>query len=180
MSLPKAFTIYPDGGVIDRNPSPFGGPWAYVLVGVDPATGDDVVLAEASGMVLLEDLGGLPYVSNNLTEYLAILMALEAAPDGWSGLIRGDSLIALTTFASDKPRDWLPPDYQRRMAAAKERLGPIATELLGGHPTKKQMEQGLPTKRGLPWSVWNIRADDLCNAAKLAYAPGTMPAEAVA
>ena len=75
--------LYCDGGVIGRNPSSQGGVWAWC--GVDK-----------NGTRIIEKGGFVPappgvQITNNHTEQIAICLALEAMPDGWSGLVCSDS-----------------------------------------------------------------------------------------
>jgi ribonuclease HI len=71
--------LFGDGGCIGVNPSPIGAPWA--VCGVD-AAGRRVW--ERTG-VLTPAMVGTAGATNNQSEFVAILMGLEAMPDGWSG-----------------------------------------------------------------------------------------------
>ncbi len=60
--------LFCDGGVIQKNPSPLGGTYAYCLVEQDKR------VWERAG-VIGTDESGTPAVTNNLTEMLAVFSA---------------------------------------------------------------------------------------------------------
>src|ERR1044072_235490 len=76
--------VYTDGGVIGSNPSLIGGTWAFCYVK------NDLFVDARSGSVTPEVIG-LAHVSNNFTELLAIIEALENLPAGWEGSLFTDS-----------------------------------------------------------------------------------------
>lgn len=151
--LSKVVALYCDGGVIQKNPSTVGGTWAWC--GVD-----------AEGNRIIERGGVCPAVgreiTNNHTEQIAITLALEAMPDGWSGTVCSDSMIALGRVFKGWREKNLPRNVSRRSAAAVARLGRIETVLLQGHPTKADLERGVGAKRGFPVSVHNVWCDHEC------------------
>lgn len=149
--------LYADGGVIRKNPSDIGGTWAWC--GVD-AAGNRVI--ERSGAFPAPD--SRP-VSNNHTEQIAITLALEAMPDGWSGSVYSDSQIALGRVFKNWRETNLPANISQRSAKAVKRLGKIQTVLLQGHPTKGDLELGIGKKRNLPVSIHNVWCDKACSAA---------------
>lgn len=146
--------LYCDGGVIQKNPSPIGGTWAWC--GVD-AGGSRVV--ECGGVV---PVNGERLITNNHTEQMAIVKALEAMPDGWSGTVYSDSMIALGRVFKGWRTKNLPVNVSQRAAAAVARLGTIETVLLQGHPTKADLECGIGAKRGFPVSIHNVWCDQEC------------------
>src|ERR1043165_5334043 len=83
--LKRVVALDADGGVVGKNPSDIGGTWAWC--GVD-AEGNRIVWR--GGFV---PVNGRP-ITNNHTEQIAITLALEAMPDGWSGTVCSDSMIA--------------------------------------------------------------------------------------
>lgn len=92
MSEQNIVALYCDGGVIAKNPSPIGGTWAWCGV-------------NAQGIRVIRQGGVVPAiprrpVTNNHTEQIAITKALEAMPDGWSGIVHSDSYVALGRFSS--------------------------------------------------------------------------------
>lgn len=150
--------VYTDGGVIKRNPSVIGGTWAYVQT--DERDQD---VFEASGFVTPEQIGK-PDVSNNVTELLAVLEAMEALPKGWAGEILTDSMVTLRRVRRTRKQAQLhgvPESMRLRLARCKRRLGGYTVSLLGGHPNKKEVAAGL-RKDGRPCSRHNVRCDDLC------------------
>lgn len=151
----KIIELYCDGGVVGRNPSSLAGTFAWCGVN---AKGERVI--ERGGYVPAPP--GRP-VTNNHTEEIAIVLALEAMPDRWSGLVCSDSMIALgRVFKSWRTRN-LPENIKQRAIAAVARLGKIETRLLQGHPTRKDLAVGIGAKRGFPVSVHNCWCDAECN-----------------
>lgn len=165
LSLPVEHA-FADGGVVSRNPSPAGGSWAVVLV----AGGKEVF--RASGGVTPVSVG-LPAVSNNLTETLALLIALECLPDGWAGRAHSDSLNALRCFNDpDKGKPaHLPAWLWDRRCAVLKRLGEPAYVLLGGHPNREELAAGV-RKDGKPVSEWNVLCDQMCGEENARLAAG--------
>lgn len=146
--------VYTDGGVIKKNPSPFGGTWAWC--GVDK---DGNRIVEKSGSVPATETRT---VSNNHTEQIAIVKALEFLPDNWNGTVYSDSMVALgRVFDSWSERN-LPKNISMRSKAAVARLGKIDRVLLQGHPTKADLECGIGKKRNLPVSIHNVWCDKAC------------------
>lgn len=163
-----------DGGCRLCNPSPWGGMWAFRYT---DAAGS--VVAQASGVVTVAEAFPLTTVTNNFTETLALLLALEGMPAGWSGVARTDSLNAIRVFQNYRdPKKvaaqtvWLPLDIIARVRAVRERLGPFTYELLAGHPDKvkgavARLEAGetVISDRGYPFCIHNHWCDKSCQAA---------------
>lgn len=146
--------LYADGGVIRKNPSPYGGTWAWCGADVD-------------GNRLIEQGGFVPappgrFITNNHMEQIAIVLALEAMPEGWSGIVCSDSQVALGRVFRGWRLTNLPANVARRSTAAVARLGQIKTVLLQGHPTKADLERGIGAKRNLPVSIHNVWCDKEC------------------
>ena len=162
--------VFADGGVIRKNPSEIGGTWAFALVN---AIGGRV--AAASGHVAAAEVAPLPWVSNNLTECVALLLAFEQLPDGWAGPAYSDSLNAIKAHTRAglggcdlDPPEYLPGDLWRRMARCRNRLGAVTFTLLGGHPTRAELAAGV-RKDGKPVSAHNVFCDREATAAGAAY-----------
>lgn len=154
--------LYADGGVMKVNPSPYGGMCAWC--GVDK---DGVRIIERGCVV--PALSGKT-ISNNVTEQMAIVLALEAMPDGWSGTIYSDSRIALGRVAGTfKGTKGLPPNLIERTRRAHKRMGALTFVLLQGHPTKADLARGTGKKRGLPVSLHNCWCDEECTRQGKAY-----------
>lgn len=66
--------LYTDGGVIVRNPSIYGGTYAYILVK------GSKVIHKQSGVFVPSDMKGL-IVTNNQTELAAVLLGLQYAQE---------------------------------------------------------------------------------------------------
>ena len=156
--------LYADGGVINKNPSPYGGTWAYVLVDDD----DETILKQDSGSVSRAEMGTL--VTNNQTEFLAVVRGLLAAADYDLKEVRSDSNVTLGRFfkswsVTNIP-DWILEERQEALKHYNTRAWTnclmLKYTLLDGHPTEAQLETGIG-KRGHPVSKWNVLADKLCN-----------------
>lgn len=156
--------IFTDGGVIRVNPSPVGGTWAWCLVedGEQRATGSGVIAPR----------GRVAQITNNQTELLAIVRALEAMPSGWTGTLCSDSATALGWTFLGYRNDKAPPALIARFEAARKRLGRIQIVHLAGHPSIADLKRGYkvkPEKGGRRWiapvSRWNRWCDEACTAA---------------
>lgn len=153
--------VYADGGVVTENPSPIGGTWAWCHVdeqGERVASGSGGAGPEFFGLHAGE------CVSNNVTEFYALLKAIEPLPEGWSGRILSDSGVTLTRFKRPEGARMkgLPPSLVGFMRVAVARLGEVEWVLLGGHPNRKQLAEGV-RKDGKPVSQHNVWCDKKCN-----------------
>lgn len=80
----------------------------------------------------------LDRVTNNQAETIALLMGLATMPEGWGGIVVGDSIIALEVLEyPERPRDWLPPDVVRMGQYLKERAGCTYSHVKGHTADKK-------------------------------------------
>lgn len=154
-------SAYCDGGVIGRNPSALGGTWAWCWV--NPA---GEMTRSASGVITIEQarLHGLAAVTNNLTELLAAVEALDQLPDGWRGTLYTDSLVTLRRVdPGNQSPTWnaVPEWLQIRVQGLHARLGKFTVRLLGGHPTKKDLRLGFRPD-GKPVSRHNVWCDEAC------------------
>jgi ribonuclease HI len=150
--------IYADGGVIQKNPSDIGGTWATCHV-----DGDNRRCWRASGVLLPADVGA-PFVTNNQTEFYALLTGLEMLATGWSGKVCTDSLVTIRRFRDEGRLAGIPNEWRRRMAMTLGRLGELEYVLLDGHPTRAQLAAGIG-KRGGPVSEHNVWCDHACTEA---------------
>jgi ribonuclease HI len=160
----KVKTLYCDGGVIwsgTHGGSSIGGTWAYC--GVDE--NNELVISD-SGFVKVESPKG---TTNNHTEFIAAVKALEAMDAGWSGTLACDSKITLGRLFEGSPTKNLPNEWVIRAKDALERLSVITPMHLDGHATKEQLKAGIG-KNGNPVSKWNVECDKMCNEAKEPYA----------
>ncbi len=154
--------LFADGGVIRKNPSPFGGTWAFRILQ------NDTVVMEASGTVLPWFID-LPSVSNNVTEMLAVLNGLQALPPGWKGMVYSDSMNTLGRVFKSYQWNGIPNWMIQMYKKNRERLdnfNGIYWTLLDGHPTKAHLKAGIG-KHGHPVSIHNVWCDLQCqNEAK--------------
>lgn len=146
--------VYADGGVIQKNPSAIGGTWASCHV-----DGHGQRIWSASGVILPEQVGG--EVTNNQTEFYALLMGLEATPMYWSGQACSDSRVTLLRFFYSGALRGIPEGWQRRMGRLLERLRNVEPVQLDGHPTRAQLAAGVG-KRGQKVSEFNVWCDLQC------------------
>jgi hypothetical protein len=141
-------------GVISINPSPHGGSWAWCLVE------GDTLLRSASGIVLPSDVDKSA-VSNNVSECLAAVKAIEAMRPGWDGTLWTDSLITRNRLLDSSSFKGL-PQWLRVKALDLRRSKRWKVRLVAGHPTLADLERGTAARNGWPVSKWNKLADQLC------------------
>lgn len=152
--------VFTDGGLLSANPSRVGGTWAFCYV-----DREDRLVGGASGVVLLGETG-LSEVSNNTTELLAMLLALEQLPDGWEGDAFSDNETTRIrcTYAATCKMNGVPGPWVPRFRNVVDRLGGVVFHLLGGHPTKADLIAGKRAKDGMPVSKWNVWCDLQCES----------------
>lgn len=146
--------VYTDGGCVGKNPSDIGITWAFCLTDEN-----DEIVAEDFGFVRMN--GG----TNNVAELYACVKALECLDAGWSGRLFSDSKITLGRLFEGWAMKGISKELADMAVTAVERLGAIVPVQVDGHPTKKQLAEGIG-KRGNSVSKWNVRCDYLCNLAK--------------
>lgn len=152
--------LFADGGVININPSPIGGTWAYRILA------DDLVVCEKSG-VITPAQAKLPAISNNLTEMCALVAGLRALPADWQGTVYSDSQVTLGRVFMEWKWNNVPDWLHKKFQDAQSRLihwKDIQYILLDGHPTRAQLEAGTG-KRGHPVSPHNVWCDQACGLA---------------
>lgn len=171
MRIPEA--VFTDGGVILCNKSPYGGSWAWRAVAPAesrPFVKDGIVggvcadaeeVSHNSGLVILPERAG-KLLSNNVTEMMAAVDALENMPEGWSGTLYTDSDVTRQRLFEHAALNGLPSNVVARMERALVRVGDVKGVLLQGHPTKDDLRVGFGKKRGLPVSIHNVWADHEC------------------
>lgn len=148
--------VYTDGGVIGPNPSPQGGVWAYCWIDHQGQRSH-----RASGLVRPRGIG-LPTVTNNVTELLAVLLALEGLPDDWSGIVHTDSFVTLSRFRRDRNSTsfkGIPESLVKRTLRVR-RKGQYGMRLVAGHPTSAELARGC--KGNTPTSPHNVWCDREC------------------
>lgn len=155
--------LFIDGGVVGKNPSKVAGTWAARLVY------DGVVIRESSGVITPKD-AGLPSITNNLTEILALVKGLEMLSSNRVCTVYSDSQVTLGRAFQGWKWNNIPPWLHQLYRAQRDRLiwDEIAWVLLAGHPTKAQLSAG-KGRHGLPVSVHNVWCDHACQEAGQAY-----------
>lgn len=148
--------LYTDAGVFLKNPSTVGGAWA--VVGVDDKDNEHF---RESGFIECAAFA-LTQVENNLMETYAIAKGMGYLPDGWKGVVWCDNMNAIRRATNPgKAKMMHVPDWlQNVLRKNRERLPDVRIELVGGHPTKKELEAGR-RHDGKIVSRWNVIADAL-------------------
>lgn len=161
--------VYADGGNIHRNPSPEGGTWAWCWVNKE---GERVRCG--SGYYLARDYDPLKQITNNQMEFYAVCKALRQLPEGWSGTVCTDNLVTLRRLSEiGISMKGLPEEWVVASRPLIARLGRLTWRHLSGHPTKKELEEGI-SKEGRPVSVHNEWCHLACEAAAKQYLQGIM------
>lgn len=151
--------LYCDGGVVAKNPSPFAGTWCWATVAPLAGVPDGEMQQSESGYVRPLSDGLL--VTNNQTEFVAVMMGLEALPSGWSGAVASDSGVTIGRFRDGNKTKGIPEEWAARAAMVVGRLGTLRWVLLGGHPTRKELDLGI-RKDGKLVSRHNVFCDKRC------------------
>jgi ribonuclease HI len=168
--------VFADGGVSYVNPSPYGGAWTFCHVDQH----DHRVLQGAGVFAPWEEatpdmpaLGAMGRdkrskrqlcITNNQMEYYALLMAMEALPNGWSGYAYTDSQITIGRFFWGWHVDHnIPAAWSARVGRAITRLGKVTPVLLSGHPTLNDLRARVKVKTGRMVSLHNVWCDAQCS-----------------
>lgn len=154
----RVVALYCDGGVIQANPSPIGGTWAWCAV-------------DASGERIAESSGVRPGAgtTNNLMELIAAVRGLEAMPEGWAGALYTDSNITRGRLFEKWLMRGIPEEWIIRAQMALDRLGVIKGVLLAGHPSKADLKTGKDHIKLLPVSIHNVWCDEAATEAGRQY-----------
>lgn len=166
--------LYADGGCVHSNPSPWGGTWAFRLVAEDGTANHAVSGAYvACGMAYCTHRQDdpfphwpLPTVTNNAMEFVAVVLGLEALPDGWGGEVCSDSAITLHRLfpgPSGARFNGIPEGWIQRLNTARHRLHwrGCTPVLCKGHPTRQMMAVGHDGYKRV--SPHNVDVDGACN-----------------
>lgn len=150
--------LFCDGGCVFSNPSPIAGTWAWVhTIDGSPTTHD-------SGIIYPNNVRSL-FVSNNVSEYIALLKGLNSLDSEWRGTIYSDSQITFGRFHLGWKNKNIPQYLIKVLDRTRDRLvywKNIKWVLLEGHPTKIDLYRGYG-KSGRPVSIWNQWCDEECN-----------------
>lgn len=154
--------LYADGGVIGRNPSTEGGTWAWCEVnnGEFVRGFHGVVTPASVGMFKKE-------ITNNITEMLAVLYALQAQPADWCGTVYSDSAVTLGRLRDGWQWKNIPPwmiELYRAQTMRLKNWKQIKFVLVQGHPTRDELAAGVG-KSGTIVSEWNKWCDLSCRDA---------------
>lgn len=148
--------IYCDGGVIGRNPSFHGGTWCYCWVDEEGKR-----IKSASGVVTPQEVESIERITNNFTELLAALKALESVPKDWSGILYTDSKITMGRITRGSKFNGIPNDMRLRTLDIRRNRN-YKVVLVAGHPTRLELENGVRARNGLPTSIHNCFCDEEC------------------
>jgi ribonuclease HI len=149
--------VYSDGGLMKRNPSPYGG--AYAWCHVDPATNTRV---RSQAAVVLPSHWRMPLLTNNVTELVAAVEGIMACPKGEEVWLFTDNDVtkARLTHARAAMRG-VPEDLQIKTDLARRHVELVAVVLVKGHPSSRELMLG-KTKKGQPVSSHNVFVDREC------------------
>lgn len=147
---------YTDGGLLGSNPSSYGGTYAWCLVNQQGQMTIDHVMWITPGEL------GLPTITNNHTELLAVIDVLEVLPFGWRGTLYSDSQVTLQRFGNPRAAlNNVPPPLIRRLRVVQQKHPHLKTVLLQGHPTSEELRAGIG-RSGRAVSKFNAWCDYLC------------------
>jgi len=155
-------SLFCDGGVIKRNPSKIGGTWAWCQVK------NNQVIRSNCGVIRPVDME-MPSISNNLSELFAAIKALTALNTCYKDIpvvLYTDSKVTMHRLTDSVGFAGIPNDLRLRTLELR-RLWHPQVILVGGHPSKKELETGLRERNGFPVSQWNVWCDKTCR--KLAW-----------
>ena len=149
--------LFVDGGLVGKNPSKLGGTWCYCWVDTK-----DQLMHHRCGLILPEEMG-VEAVTNNQTELLAAIYALDSVADGWHGDLFTDSKVTLYRIMRGIPEgkpgvpEWLRQELMKLRSLKRWRA-----ILVGGHPTRRELERGYRIKNNLPVHQFNQFCDSEC------------------
>jgi ribonuclease HI len=155
-----AASVYADGGVLEPRGCSAG---SFAWIATNAA--GEMIHAE-SGLIEANDY--IPLVTNNQTEFLALLRALESMPDGWNGRVCSDSGITLGRFGQGWRLKNIPPSWCIRLGAVLRRLDlkPENFILHKGHPTAADLALGRGQRersgRWYPVNIHQEACDKMC------------------
>lgn len=158
----KSMWLFTDGGVILKNPSPYGGSAAYIIV----KNAEEV---ERKSWYL-EPRAKSGVLTNNDAELDAaiegILRISEITKESFN--LATDSIVTVTRLAKEGYGSGFIPESldkkaKARFAEARQILRERYTSiyLVGGHPTRKELllEEN---RKGFPVSKFNVECDSMC------------------
>jgi ribonuclease HI len=149
--------LYCDGGVIQVNPSPYGGTFSWVLIE------DNQIVKEGCGIVPPIEVGLLT-VSNNLMELYAALAGLVQMGEDWRGTLWTDSQVTFFRLGSSLKLNGIPREIRTQCLQIR-RARRWQVNLLKGHPTRPMLRKGYVRNcygKRVPVSKWNVYCDQKC------------------
>lgn len=167
------YHMYCDGGIIQRNPSPYGGMWSYCRTN---ATGTAIV-ASSSGVCLSrsapEAIGDFYAPQRRIDEYQTIennLMETIAAVEALKWIPRGDNIRIILHSDNNNALERIKgnyawnavPEWLRIQGREVVKDRSILTVLLSGHPKKAELKAGYDFETGRPVSQWQEWCDKEC------------------
>lgn len=161
--MSKIISVYSDAGIIGTSStSKIGGTWAFCHVDEN----DNLVSLEC-GIILCDQLG-VKLMTSPLAETYAAVRALWPMPNGWDGTFYCDNETAIGRIFWDWACNGVPKHLEKQARGLGKRLNVLQPILLGGHPTKKELENGR-RKDGKPVSKWNVLCDKKCKQLSKGY-----------
>lgn len=147
--------IYTDGGCIKANPSKLGGTWAWCMVE------NNQIIKHSSGIMTPEDME-VETITNNQMELYAAVRAITSSPVDWNGTLYTDSEVSLMRLTISKSFKGI-PNWLRLRTLELRRGRQWDVFLLGGHPTRKDLQRGR-NRKGRKVSGFNVICDKTCTA----------------
>jgi ribonuclease HI len=160
-------SLYCDGGIIGRNPSKLGGTWCFCWVNEDGQR-----MRHETGIVTPE-LIGVESITNNFTELLAAVKALQSVPKAWkNGILYTDSLITLRRLKDSPSFNNIPLPLKEATLYLRKYLK-FKVKLVKGHPNLAHLEEGKDHKGRLV-SRHNVYCDEKCQETAEKYLQGRL------
>lgn len=136
--------------------SPVGATWAFCHV----SEADELIGMEC-GYIMAHALG-VDAISSPLAELYAGIRGLWPLPEGWDGTYYCDNESAIGRIFWNWACNGVPEFMIQQTRVLRARLPVKPPVLLGGHPSRADLERGTRAKDGKPVSKWNVLCDKKC------------------
>lgn len=157
--MENTVNLYCDGGTIDKNPSPHGIVWAWIITDKK----DTVILQTSSGFITNEELG--LNGTNNIAEIIAAINGINYIKNyipNTNFVLKLDSQITLGRLFKNWKLNNVPAAVQKTLTELKEFIRTYGKPYqLKGHPTNKEI-QNHRNMENAPVSIYNVLCDDMC------------------
>lgn len=120
------YELYTDGGIMGSNPSTVGGTWAWCWV---DKQGNRI---KGDKGIVTPKMVNMTTISNNFTELLATLKALQSVPKWWKGAIKTDSQVTWHRLNKSKAFEGIPDEFRNAVLFVRENIKYVPI-LVKGH-----------------------------------------------